>query len=211
MRAPTAMSERLRVKAVVCKIEPLFRGSSCGLRGNPRSRNDCPILLARAKPGRGGQYGTGWPGGAYRPGRCLSLGCTPRSPRESGGRSPRRVLGTPHRAKSPPPEADKPTSPVCFRRPNRGRDSTVGARIARPLGCDFCAPASMRPACGGCGPMWASAPTPCRATHPHRRGGYQPPAWLRCLSASGHRPLRHQATVSTVGVRSAGGGQNREK
>ena len=42
----------------------VFRGSWSGLSENLCSRNSHPILLARAKPGRGRQYGTGQPGGA---------------------------------------------------------------------------------------------------------------------------------------------------
>ena len=40
-----------------------------------------------------------------------------------------------------------------------GRDLAVGARTARPLGCIARVPAVVRPASGGFGPMWASAPT----------------------------------------------------
>ena len=119
-------------------------------------------------------------------------------PQRGPGPQPPAHFGNFTAVKSSPPEADKPTSPVCFRRPNRGRDSTVGARIARPLGCAVRAPSPNRPACGGCGPMWASAPTPCRATHPHRRGGYQP------LALAGRNAGREGlAATRTIGPYSA--------
>ena len=95
-------------KTAVCSIHPAFRGSSCGLSEKFCSRNDCPIPLARAKPGRGRQYGAGQLGGAQRPGRCLFLGCTPRSP--TGVRGPQPPARFRHfsAVKSAPLEEDKP-------------------------------------------------------------------------------------------------------
>ena len=115
MRAPTAKRKRLR-KGAVCSIHPTFRGSGCGLRGKFCSRNGCPILLARAKPGRGGQYGTGRPGGAWRPKKCRSLGCTPRGLMGDRGPQPPARFGNFSAVKSSPPEANKPALPERCRR-----------------------------------------------------------------------------------------------
>ena len=71
-----------------------FRGSPCGLSEKFCSRNGPPILLARAKPGRGG--GMERDGLVERNdlGNASSWDARRGAPRESGGRSPRRVLGT---------------------------------------------------------------------------------------------------------------------
>ena len=61
---PYGENGEIAQKTAVCTIYPTFRGSWCGLRETLCSRNGWPILLARAKPGRGRQYGTGQPGGA---------------------------------------------------------------------------------------------------------------------------------------------------
>ena len=114
-------------KAAVCSCCPVFRGSSCGLREKSCSRNGPPILLARAKPGRGREYGTGWPGGAQRIGQCRSLGCTPRGPMGVRGPQPPARFGNFSAVKSSPPEANK--------------------------ACRVCALPSNRPACGEFGPM----------------------------------------------------------
>ena len=50
-----------------------------------------------------------------------------------------------------------PTAEICCRRCSH---NAIGrAAISRPTGRYFRALAVMRPACGGFGPMWASAPT----------------------------------------------------
>ena len=86
----------------------VFRGSWSGLSENLCSRNSHPILLARAKPGRGRQYGTGQPGGAYQLEQCRSLGCTPRSPKGVRGPQPPARFRHFSAVKSAPPEANKP-------------------------------------------------------------------------------------------------------
>ena len=114
--APTAKTGKSCTKTAVCNVLPLFRGSWCGLREALRSRNGNPILLACAKPGRGRQYGTGQPGGAQRPGRCRSLGCTPRGPTGDRGPQPPARFGDFSAVKSPPPEAGEKL-PMCIHCP----------------------------------------------------------------------------------------------
>ena len=84
----------MRAKAAVCNFHLLFRGSGCGLSEKFCSRNDCPILLARAKPGRGG--GMERDGLVERNdlGNASSWDARRGAQRGTGGRSPRRILGT---------------------------------------------------------------------------------------------------------------------
>ena len=102
---PYDPNKEILQKTTVCSAHPTFWGSSCGLREIPCSRNGYPIPLARAKPGRGRQYGTGQPGGQQRLGRCLSLGCTPRSPKGVRGPQPPARFRHFSAVKSAPPEA----------------------------------------------------------------------------------------------------------
>ena len=131
---PYGENGEIAQKTVVCKIHPLFRGSGCGLRETFCSRNNSPILLARAEPGRGRQYGTGQPGGPQRPERCLLRGCTPRSPTGDRGPLPPAHFGNFSAVKSPPPEAKPACTAGAAAASAPARDSIVGARIARPPG-----------------------------------------------------------------------------
>ena len=115
----------LRVKTAVCSICPLSRGSWCDLSEHFCSRNDCPILLSRAKPGRGGRDGAGRPGGPRLPARCRFRGCTPRGPYGSPGAA----------------------APGAFWELFCGEKFPAGGRPAH----DTCAFSPNRPASGGCG------------------------------------------------------------
>ena len=110
-----------------CRVRhpALFRGNWCGLRESPRRRNDSAIPLSRAKQLRGSGYRTGHPGGTQLPAQCRFRRCTPRGPRGTGGRSPRRVLGTPHRAEKSPAggSTSRRSHRSCHQRPLRGPDA----------------------------------------------------------------------------------------
>ena len=84
----------MREKAAVCNFHLLFRGSGCGLSEKFCSRNGPPILLARAKPGRGGGMERDGLVERNGPGDTVSWDARRGAQRESGGHSPRRVLGT---------------------------------------------------------------------------------------------------------------------
>ena len=130
---PTARAGTLHAEITVCSIHPTFRGSRCGLRETLCSRSSQPILLARAKPGRGKQYGTGRPGGPQRLTQCLFRGCTPRSPKGVRGPQSPAHFGNFSAVKSSPPEATQtcvprtlaanvPTAgPVCLQLACKGR------------------------------------------------------------------------------------------
>ena len=79
--------------------------------------------------------------------------------------------------------------PARFGNPHRAEKSPAGGKQAWRA----CVLPSNRPATGGFGPMWASAPTP-RGNRFPRRGAHRASAWWRCLIASAERKSKPPPT-----------------
>ena len=147
------------IKAAVCKVHPTFRGGLCGLSENPCSRNDSPIPLARAKPGRGRQYGTGWPGGPQLPGQCLFRGCTPRSPNGGPGAAALGAFWGLFRGEKFPAGGNRPATLERFRRTDPPA-AGLGRCLHRPL--------RRRRECGGTNGFMQPPRLPREAAHAAR-------------------------------------------
>ena len=167
MRAPTAKMGRMRNKLSCAASTPRSRAVRAALEKSPVAvtivRFDCP---ARSREGVG-SMGRDGPVERNGPGNAFSWDARRAAPKGTGGRGPRRVLGTPHRAEKSP----------------------AGGKQAWRT----CVLPSNRPATGGFGPMWASAPTP-RGNRFPRRGAHRASAWWRCLIASAERKSKPPPT-----------------